>query len=83
MTEETRRAPQPHPHPNSVRKSQSPNVTLTEDELKDLVVREAHSTCVDDYVSLVHLLNTFDLVMKEIHPKPPADVANSVYRKLL
>ena len=44
---------------------------------------EAQSTCVDDNVSLVHLLNTFDQVMRDIHPKPPADVANSVYRKLL
>lgn len=83
VSEETRQAPRPHPHPNSVRKSKSPNVSLTEDELRDLVVQEAHNSCVDDYVSLVHLLNTFDQVMKEIHPKPSADVANSVYRRLL
>lgn len=83
VLEETRQAPRPHPHPISDRKSKSPGVSLTEDELRDLVIHEAHSTCVDDNVSLVHLLNTFDQVMRDIHPKPRADVANSVYRKLL
>ena len=76
--EEVRKAPKPHPKPskNSSKSPSSRNVPLTENELAELVIREAQNSCVEDYVSLVHLLNTFDVVIKDLNPKPQPDIAN-------